>query len=169
LKACELELGGADPMVFFQDSNLEESVKMLVNSKLANNGQVCISPKRIFVHAVIYEEFKKLLMEEIDKIRGAEKYLDGIKYGADSIEETLKKQILEWKNEGRFDGRVIRGSKTAELTQEISVFEVQGKVYTLKYDFFYFSSIFTHLNIPNISFNINIIKINPISITIIFP
>jgi succinate-semialdehyde dehydrogenase/glutarate-semialdehyde dehydrogenase len=125
-------------VIFFPDSNLEESVKMLVNSKLANNGQVCISPKRIFVHAVIYEEFKKLLMDEIDKIRSSEKYLGGIKYGSDSIEETLKKQILEWKNEGRSDGRVIRGTETVEVTQEISVFEVQGKAYTLKTEFILF-------------------------------
>lgn len=52
-----LELGGNAPVIVFPDVNVEEVAKQAVQFKYRNNGQVCISPQRFFVHSRIVEEF----------------------------------------------------------------------------------------------------------------
>lgn len=114
-------------MVFFPETDLQQSIKMLVNSKIANNGQVCIAPKRVFVHAAIFDEFKRILIEEIDEVRRSAKFDSGILYGSDSVESTLKAQLDQWKENVQFDGRVIKGSNEGPATQEINIYEVFSK------------------------------------------
>ncbi|MBE2184592.1 MAG: NAD-dependent succinate-semialdehyde dehydrogenase [Anaerolineae bacterium] len=52
-----LELGGNAPVIIFPDVNVEEVANQAVQFKYRNNGQVCISPQRFFVHNRIVEEF----------------------------------------------------------------------------------------------------------------
>lgn len=125
-KTCELELGGVDPIVFFADVDVQESVNTLVNAKLKNNGQICCAPKRIFVHAAILSDFKKALLEEIDKAFKSPKYSNGILYGSDLIEDTIEKQLQSWKQSDSHDSKVLRGSMQGQLAQELNLIEVQG-------------------------------------------
>ncbi len=46
----ELELGGKDPMIVFEDVNLERTVTGAIWGSYANCGQTCTSIERIFVH-----------------------------------------------------------------------------------------------------------------------
>lgn len=52
-----LELGGNAPAVVFPDADLESAARGLVASKYRNNGQVCVSPQRFYIHQQVYEEF----------------------------------------------------------------------------------------------------------------
>ena len=126
LKPCELELGGNDSNVFFEDINIIESVKTLVNTKLGNNGQVCVSPKRIFIHASIFNKFKKELLNEIKRISHSLKFKKGIVYGSDGIEKTLQNQLEKWKEFESYDANILRGNWKNGITQDISVIEVHG-------------------------------------------
>ena len=122
-----MELGGNDPSVFFADTNIEESAKMLVKFKLGNNGQVCCAPKRLFVHASIYEEFKKVLLQEIDVAFSTDKYKNGILYGSDAIENTIKGQLLKWKERDSYNSKILRGGNwDGDFTQDLNVIEVNG-------------------------------------------
>src|SRR5690606_16224297 len=49
----ELELGGKDPMVVFEDVNLDRTVSGAVWGGMTNSGQTCTSVERIFVHESI--------------------------------------------------------------------------------------------------------------------
>jgi len=67
LKRSSMELGGNDAYVVLADADVKKAVEDVISSRLRNAGQVCTSAKRAIVHESIYEEFAKLLKEEVLK------------------------------------------------------------------------------------------------------
>ncbi len=64
----ELELGGKDPMVVFDDVNINRAAAGAIWGAFTTTGQSCTSVERLFVHDNIYDEFKKILIKETLKI-----------------------------------------------------------------------------------------------------
>ncbi|MCG8618243.1 MAG: aldehyde dehydrogenase family protein, partial [Desulfobacterales bacterium] len=64
----ELELGGKDPMVVFNDVNIDRAVAGTVWGAFTTTGQSCTSVERLFVHEDIYEPFKETLIRETLKL-----------------------------------------------------------------------------------------------------
>jgi len=60
MKRVVLEMGGKDPMVVFEDADIEKAAQDAVKFSLSNTGQVCCSIERIYVAESIYDEFQKL-------------------------------------------------------------------------------------------------------------
>ena len=50
MKRISLELGGHAPVLIFDDVDPEQAAKISVIGKFRNNGQVCISPTRFYIH-----------------------------------------------------------------------------------------------------------------------
>ncbi|MEG7759689.1 aldehyde dehydrogenase family protein, partial [Listeria monocytogenes] len=69
LKKISLELGGHAPFIVFDDANLDAAVNDLVAAKFRNNGQVCVSPNRIFVAKEIKEKFTKALVAKVEQLK----------------------------------------------------------------------------------------------------
>ncbi len=65
----ELELGGKDPMIVFEDVDLLRAVKGAVWGAFTNSGQSCTSVERLYIHEKIYDQFKSLLIQETEKIK----------------------------------------------------------------------------------------------------
>lgn len=65
----ELELGGKDPMIVFEDVNMERAVRGAIWGSFTNSGQSCTSVERLYVQESIYETFKKELVEETKRIK----------------------------------------------------------------------------------------------------
>ena len=61
----DLELGGKDPMIVFEDTNLEKAVNGALWGALTNCGQACISIERLYVHKSIYKPFTDSLKKKI--------------------------------------------------------------------------------------------------------
>src|SRR5205807_5636481 len=57
VKRLSLELGGHAPFIVFPDADPEVVAKAAVIGKFRNNGQVCISPSRFFVHKDVHKKF----------------------------------------------------------------------------------------------------------------
>lgn len=57
VKKSTLELGGSDPFIVLEDADIDEAVKVSVAGRMWNAGQVCVSPKRVIVPAIHYDEF----------------------------------------------------------------------------------------------------------------
>ena len=51
LSSVTLELGGKSPVIVDQSADLEDAARKIVWGKFSNNGQTCIAPDYIFVHA----------------------------------------------------------------------------------------------------------------------
>jgi succinate-semialdehyde dehydrogenase/glutarate-semialdehyde dehydrogenase len=52
---CALELGGKAPAIVCADADLDRTAQALVWGSFANQGQVCASVERVYVHAAIYD------------------------------------------------------------------------------------------------------------------
>ncbi len=63
VKRLSLELGGHAPFIVFPDADPEVVAKAAVIGKFRNNGQVCISPSRFFVHRDIEKRFTEAAVE----------------------------------------------------------------------------------------------------------
>jgi succinate-semialdehyde dehydrogenase/glutarate-semialdehyde dehydrogenase len=59
MKRFVLELGGKDPMIVFEDADLEKAAHDAVAYSLSNAGQVCCSVERIFVAEQVYDEMQR--------------------------------------------------------------------------------------------------------------
>src|SRR6476646_409817 len=69
LKRVNLELGGIDPLIVFEDADLDVAVPGAAWARFLNNGQVCTSAKRIYVVASIAREFTDRFVEHTRSLR----------------------------------------------------------------------------------------------------
>lgn len=69
LKKCVLELGGSDPYIVIDDSNIEQAAKNSAFARLQNNGQSCIASKRFIVHEKAYEKFYEGMKREFSGVK----------------------------------------------------------------------------------------------------
>jgi acyl-CoA reductase-like NAD-dependent aldehyde dehydrogenase len=69
LKRVILELGGKDPMIVFQDADLQLAAKNAVIWSTYNAGQVCASVERIYVDRCIKKQFEELCVHECEKVK----------------------------------------------------------------------------------------------------
>jgi acyl-CoA reductase-like NAD-dependent aldehyde dehydrogenase len=64
----ELELGGKDPMVVFEDVNIERTVNGALWGSMTNSGQTCTAAERVIVHESIYADFVDQLKKKAETI-----------------------------------------------------------------------------------------------------
>ena len=69
LKRVNLELGGIDPFIVFEDADLDIAVPGAAWARFLNAGQVCTSAKRIYVVESIAKEFLRRFIEHVATIR----------------------------------------------------------------------------------------------------
>jgi len=69
LARVNLELGGIDPCVVFEDADLEVAVPGVAWARFLNAGQVCTSAKRIYLVEKIAKLFIEQLVEHVQTIR----------------------------------------------------------------------------------------------------
>ncbi len=65
----ELELGGKDPMIVFDDANIERSTAGAVWGGLTCAGQACTSVEKLYVQEDIYDDFKQLLLKRARNVK----------------------------------------------------------------------------------------------------
>ena len=64
-----MELSGHSPFIVFDDVDLNKVTDMAITSKFRNNGQVCISPNRFYIHEKKKDEFANLMVEKTKKLK----------------------------------------------------------------------------------------------------
>ncbi|MEZ4272322.1 MAG: aldehyde dehydrogenase family protein, partial [Myxococcota bacterium] len=69
LKRVNLELGGIDPLIIFEDADLEVAVRGAAWARFLNAGQVCTSAKRIYVVQSIAESFTERFVAHAQSIK----------------------------------------------------------------------------------------------------
>ena len=68
LLPVHFELGGNDPAVVLEDADLPTTVDRIVLSAFRRAGQVCFATKRVYVPRSIADEFRRLLVERIERM-----------------------------------------------------------------------------------------------------
>lgn len=55
MKKGTYELGGSDPFIVMEDSDIALAVDKAYTSRMMNNGQACINAKRFIIAEAIYD------------------------------------------------------------------------------------------------------------------
>jgi alpha-ketoglutaric semialdehyde dehydrogenase len=66
-KRVQLELGGHNPLIVMADAKLEKAVEAAYAGAFWSAGQKCTATRRIYVEDAVYDDFKKLLLDRIDR------------------------------------------------------------------------------------------------------
>ena len=86
-----MELSGHSPFIVFDDVDIQKVVEMAIAAKFRNNGQVCISPSRFYIHENKKDEFTKSFVEKTKKL----KIGNGLDKGVQLGPMTTKKRLNE--------------------------------------------------------------------------
>jgi acyl-CoA reductase-like NAD-dependent aldehyde dehydrogenase len=115
LTPVTLELGGKDPLVVFDDADLERAVEGAVWGSFVNAGQTCVCVKRIYVQEGVYDRFLAMFTDRVSKLRLGWGWDDpdidvGPLISAEALER-MEAVVQQAVNDG---GKVVAGGKRAE-------------------------------------------------------
>jgi|SRR5688572_2075167 succinate-semialdehyde dehydrogenase/glutarate-semialdehyde dehydrogenase len=85
-----LELGGKDPMVVFEDANLELASGAAVWGAFCNAGQSCSSVERLYVHESIAEELTRKIVEKTRELKQGPGDREDVSIGPMSSERQIR-------------------------------------------------------------------------------
>ncbi len=110
-----LELGGKDPMIVFEDANLELAAGAAVWGAFCNAGQSCSSVERLYVHESVADELTRLILEKTAEIKLGVGDADDISMGAMSSERQVR-IVEDHVNAFREAGaKILTGGKRADI------------------------------------------------------
>lgn len=81
LKRVSMELGGAAPLIVFEDADLDLAVAETIKGKFRNAGQTCVCPNRVYVQASVAEAYATKLAAAVAQIPVGPAFEDGVKVG----------------------------------------------------------------------------------------
>ncbi|AIY39190.1 Aldehyde dehydrogenase [Collimonas arenae] len=70
LTSVTLELGGKSPTIVDETADLNMAAKNILWAKFTNNGQTCIAPDHIYVHASVKDEFLRHCIAALEEAYG---------------------------------------------------------------------------------------------------
>ena len=113
LKRVTLELGSNSAVIVDRDVNLDAIIPRCITGAFSNQGQVCISVQRIYVHEERYDEFVEKFVEATGKLIIGDP-LDPATDVAAMISQKDVQRSLEWIEEARQHGASVATGGTAE-------------------------------------------------------
>ena len=90
LTSTVLELGGKDPMIVFEDANLELAAGAAVWGAFCNAGQSCSSVERLYVQESVAEKLSELIVERTRALKQGSGESEDVSIGPMSSERQLK-------------------------------------------------------------------------------
>jgi succinate-semialdehyde dehydrogenase/glutarate-semialdehyde dehydrogenase len=117
-----LELGGKDPMIVFEDADLDAASSAAVWGAFANSGQACASVERCYVHERVAEEFTARVVEKVKALRQAVGTEEGADLGAMSSERQLLTVEEHLRDAVARGARVLAGGGRARGIREGGAF-----------------------------------------------
>ncbi|HEX6128126.1 MAG TPA: aldehyde dehydrogenase family protein [Candidatus Limnocylindria bacterium] len=112
LKRVSLELGGKNPIVIWEDADLELALDSVVWSAFGTSGQRCTAASRIVVHRSIHDQFVDALKGRVGKLVLG----DGLEETTDVgpvINDKAVERIAEYAAIGRNEGDLVIGGEPA--------------------------------------------------------
>jgi acyl-CoA reductase-like NAD-dependent aldehyde dehydrogenase len=111
LKRLSLELGGKAPALVFEDSDIDKSIRGIVQGGLIMAGQQCTAIARVLVSHAIYDEFSERLIWALRNVR----------VGPGSAPDSNMGPLIDQRNRDRIAGLVDQAAETERLLLRGSV------------------------------------------------
>jgi len=121
LTSTVLELGGKDPMIVFEDANLELAAGAAVWGAFCNAGQSCSSVERLYVHESVVAELTQKIVEKTKQIKVGNGDDQTVSMGAMSSERQIaivKDHIAQFVADG---AKIEIGGRSADTPVRMSV------------------------------------------------
>jgi acyl-CoA reductase-like NAD-dependent aldehyde dehydrogenase len=109
-----LELGGKDPMIVFEDANLEIAADAAVWGAFCNAGQSCSSVERLYVQEGASEKLTSMIVEKTKQLQQGAGDQEHISIGAMSSERQLRivdEHVEDFRKQG---AKILTGGKPNE-------------------------------------------------------
>ncbi|WP_421652961.1 aldehyde dehydrogenase family protein [Metabacillus sp. RGM 3146] len=123
LKKTTLELGSNAALIIDQNVNIEKIIDRCVMGAFSNQGQVCISLQRIYVHEAIHEEFTEKFVEATKKLKLGDPF-DPETYISALISPDDLDRSLNWIEEAKQNNaRILTGGKASRNILEPTIIQ----------------------------------------------
>ena len=106
-----MELSGHSPFIVFDDVDIDKVTDMAIAAKFRNNGQVCISPNRFYIHENKKDEFTKKIVEKTKKLKIGNGLNKDINLGPLTTKKRLSEFELLIEKTKKEGGTVLCGGK----------------------------------------------------------
>ncbi|TFY97249.1 aldehyde dehydrogenase [Ramlibacter rhizophilus] len=114
LMPTSLELGGKSPTIVCADADLDHAVKGVLYGIFSSSGESCIAGSRAFVHASVYEEFKRRLLAGVAQLRVGDPASERTQMGP-LVNQGHRASVERFVALGREEGgRVLAGGQRPE-------------------------------------------------------
>jgi succinate-semialdehyde dehydrogenase/glutarate-semialdehyde dehydrogenase len=114
VKMLSLELGGLNPVLVFDDADLEKAVEGAMLAKFRNTGQSCIAANRIYVQRGIYDRFVSLLVEKTKLLKVGDGLEPDVQIGPMIDGNAVKKAAEHVEDAVKRGARVLCGGKALD-------------------------------------------------------
>ena len=115
-KQVTLELGGKNAQIVFPDADLDNAAQGVLLGAFLNQGQVCTSGSRIFVHRSVKDALLKKVLELVPMLRCGDPYEKTTNVGCIVYREHLDR-ILAAIEKGRLEGtEVLTGGAVQDIS-----------------------------------------------------
>jgi succinate-semialdehyde dehydrogenase/glutarate-semialdehyde dehydrogenase len=114
VKPLSLELGGLNPVLVFDDADIEEAVEGAMLAKFRNTGQTCIAANRLYVQRGVYDRFVKLMVEKTRALKVGDGLEPGVQIGAMIDENAVHKALAHVADAVRRGARLLCGGQRLE-------------------------------------------------------
>tara|TARA_Y100000590_G_scaffold116200_1_gene132617 strand:- start:1299 stop:2741 length:1443 start_codon:yes stop_codon:yes gene_type:complete len=111
IQRVTMELSGHAPFIVYEDANVEKAVDIAMAAKYRNNGQVCISPSRFYIHESKKKQFTESFVNKTLKLKIGNGMDKEVQLGPITTKkrlEELEKLVEVTKKEG---GKILCGGK----------------------------------------------------------
>lgn len=105
-----LEHGGAAPVIFEPDADMNDAVPLLAKGGFYHAGQVCVSVQRIYAHDSVVAKLSEQIVAAAKKMKVGDP-LDATTEVGPLILEKEVARVDEWVNEGAKSGKLLCGGK----------------------------------------------------------
>jgi acyl-CoA reductase-like NAD-dependent aldehyde dehydrogenase len=127
MQKLSLELGGNAGVIVDETADIKTAAEKIAVGGFAQAGQSCISVQRVFVHKNIYEEFKKIVLEETAKIKYGNPFEEETMAGP-MINESEAKRVEKWIEEAKeTNAKVLTGGERDVAVMQPTIIEDANK------------------------------------------
>ena len=118
LKRVHLELGGQNPIIVFDDADLDRALDAAIFMKYSLNGERCTSSSRLLLHKDVYAGFVEKLKKRVSNIKVGHP-LDPITEVGPMIHPSHQEKVISYGEIGKQDGATLAcgGGKPADLPE----------------------------------------------------
>jgi len=111
LKRVDLELGGKSPQLIWPDADLDAAAATAAASFLFNQGQVCASTARVYVHRDVFDEVASRVVARAGSVAIGDPLADGTELGS-LISQRQLTRVLRYIDGAKAEGATLLAGGT---------------------------------------------------------